>query len=156
MANDFENTNTGWESEFYYSSDGGSTWERFPNVESATPPALTWNFIDTTHLTTPNKIATYKRNKGEPGNATIEYQYESAFYSAIHTLHVLGDKLKWKYVISDDNDTSSFDGNVLLITFDGTIESLTPPVPNMDKVMSGVNIKVSGTPTVSVEDGMGW
>lgn len=124
--------------------DGGSPTETFTTlgveIMSITPPGMSRDSIDVTHMSSPNTAREFIAGLIDSGEFTIEFNFIPATSDAVFTA-LQAARGNWQILLA----------NSIAWTFAAFCTGYTPAVPLDDKMTASATFKVSGLPTLSDE-----
>lgn len=126
--------------------DSPSTWDELKEVYDITPPSMTVDQVDVTHMRSPGRRREFIDGLIDPGEMSFEMNYVPGSASDLILLAILNtaigqDRSRTLRVTYPNGKTDTFSAN---------LQGYEPAVPTDDKMTATVTWKVSGTVTRGV------
>jgi predicted secreted protein len=125
---------------FFRWNAGTGQWVKIAQVKSIGGPTMTRAFIDTTTLDTTGGYRTFIAGFRDPGQITLNMNYERDGYEAMKTDFESEEVQNYMIVLPDEDVTS--------LMFEGLVTELPLNIPTDDVVTADVTIKVTGQVTL--------
>jgi hypothetical protein len=107
-----------------------------PEVINITPPSIETELVDATHLTSPNRLRTYKRAMRNPSDWTFEFNFLQQTYSDL--LAIAGTEREFELTIPESDP----------ITFRSIITNVSAPTVNFDLMRCTVTCRLTSEVSV--------
>lgn len=124
----------GYNTKLYYIDPDTSTETQIEKVRELTPPALSVDERETSHMTTANKTKTFKGGWKDPGSLSGQCEYSASQYDKL--LSIAGETMGFKVELADGST----------VEFDGYVSEVGIPVEREGEVLNDFSIRVSGLP----------
>lgn len=101
----------GWNGSVGYRDVGsGGAYSTISEAATITPPAAEQEWVESTHLTSTNKVRTYIAGMVSPGDWSFEFNYQPSMFATIKALQ--GSTKEFIITLPDGGSTLVFDSGV--------------------------------------------
>lgn len=130
-------------SKFEVSTDGGTVWTELDEVFNITPPSDTVDFVEATHMRSPDATKEFILALRDPGEAGMEMNFIPGSASDLKLIAIRTARVAISARVTFPNG--------VVWTFTGLLTSYAPTIPNEDKMSAAISFKVSSSTVVSNE-----
>lgn len=137
------NAMLGYGSKFEVSTDQGASFVEMAEVFNITPPSSSVDFVEATHMTSPNATKEFILGLSDPGEASMEQNFipgsatDLALIAIRNAREAITARITWP--------------NGVVWTFTGLLTTYAPSGPNEDRLTASLSFKVSGSTVVTGE-----